>query len=87
MADVVIDANDDAPTRALVRAQVAVAILVQCATLWMVIDALDDGTLAYVAWHLRRWKAKLSGLRFGIVVPAGPVIRQAERIVREAAYE
>lgn len=85
MSEVVIQ-SEDATTTNLARLEMVGAILVQVASLFLVLDALDtDGTLwPTLAYKVKRWRQKMRGT-FVVKVPAWPVIYEAEQIVRGAA--
>jgi hypothetical protein len=79
-----IDSSDRATTQ-LARAEIVATILVQLATAYLALSALDDGTTwPTILWHLKRWRARMRG-RVLVRVPAWTVIVEAERIVREGA--
>ena len=85
VTEVVIDPSDRATTQ-LARAEIVATILVQVATVYLALSAMDDGTTwPTVLWHLRRWRSRLRGC-VTFRVPAWPVIAEAERIVREGAF-
>lgn len=85
MSDVMIDTSNDPGTQRLARAEIVMAILVQGATLFIILDQFDDGTTwPTIVWHLRRLRWRLRGT-ITFRVPTWPVIAEAERILRGAA--
>ncbi len=84
MTEVVIDQETDPSVTRLAKVEILVTIMVQAATLYMVISAMDDGTTwPTIVWHARRWRQRLRGA-VAVRMPAWPVIAEAERIVRGA---
>lgn len=77
---------EDRTTTQLARAEIVATILVQLATVYLALSAMDDGTTwPTILWHWRRFRYRLRGA-IEFRVPAWPVIAEAEKIVREGAF-